>query len=141
MIVFSLTEAPLPDPTPTPSNTPKRTLNGPEMDPKRTQTDPNEPEKDRNRPEMDRIKRGCKGKRKSLPQSVRAATFTMPDLSENPGLPLEPGFGAYQGWAQKIKVAFLGIGCFLFSFFFFAVLRSRKQNKTRAKPRYTPNSG
>ena len=32
----SLTEAPLPDHTPTPPNTPKRTRNGPETDPKRT---------------------------------------------------------------------------------------------------------
>ena len=30
VIFFSLTKARLPDPTPTPSNTPKRTLNGPE---------------------------------------------------------------------------------------------------------------
>ena len=36
MIFFSLTEAPLPDPTPTPPNTPKRTRNGPKTDPKRT---------------------------------------------------------------------------------------------------------
>ena len=40
MIFFSLTEAPLPDPTPTPPNTPKRTRDGPEIDPKRSQTDP-----------------------------------------------------------------------------------------------------
>ena len=47
MIFFSLTEAPLTDPTPTPSNTPEtgpnRTRNGPEMEPtgaKRTQTEP-----------------------------------------------------------------------------------------------------
>ena len=41
MIFFSLTEAPLPDPTPTPPNTPKRTRNGPETDPKQSQTEPN----------------------------------------------------------------------------------------------------
>ena len=40
VIFFSLTEAPLPDPTPTPPNTLKRTRNGPATDPKRTQTDP-----------------------------------------------------------------------------------------------------
>ena len=88
-----LTEAPLPDPTPTPPNTPKRTRNGPETDLKRTQTDPNGPETDPNGPETDpkrtqtdpkwtEIKLsgwdgrgvlsgrggggGCKGKRKSL---------------------------------------------------------------------------
>ena len=58
MIFFSLTEAPLSDPTSTPRNgpetNPKRTRNGPETDPKRTQTDPNGPETDRNGPEMDR---------------------------------------------------------------------------------------
>ena len=36
VIFFSLTEAPLPDPT----NTPKRTRNGPKTDPKRSQTEP-----------------------------------------------------------------------------------------------------
>ena len=44
VIFFSLTEAPLPDPTPTPPNTPKRTRNGPETEPngaKRTRTEPN----------------------------------------------------------------------------------------------------
>ena len=40
VIFFYLSEAPLPDPTPTPPNTPKRTRNGPETDPKRSQTDP-----------------------------------------------------------------------------------------------------
>ena len=40
VIFFSRTAAPLPDPTPTPPNTPKRTRNGPETDPKQTQTDP-----------------------------------------------------------------------------------------------------
>ena len=40
VIFFSLTEAPLPDPTPTPPNTPTRTRNGPELDPKRSQTEP-----------------------------------------------------------------------------------------------------
>ena len=39
---FSLTEAPLNDPTPTPPNTPKQTRNGP----KRTQTDPKQTETD-----------------------------------------------------------------------------------------------
>ena len=40
VIFFSLTEAPLPDPTPTPPNTPKRTRNGAETEPKRSQTEP-----------------------------------------------------------------------------------------------------
>ena len=48
VIFFSLTEAPLPDPAPTPPNTPKRTRNGAETDPKRSQTDPNGAEMDRN---------------------------------------------------------------------------------------------
>ena len=36
VIFFSLTEAPLPDPNPTPPNTLKRTRNGPETEPKRS---------------------------------------------------------------------------------------------------------
>ena len=40
VIFFSLTEAPLPDPTPTPPNTPKQTRNGAETEPKRSQTEP-----------------------------------------------------------------------------------------------------
>ena len=43
LVIFfsrSLTEAPLPDPTPTPPHTPKRTRNGPKTDPKRSQTEP-----------------------------------------------------------------------------------------------------
>ena len=84
MIFFSLTEAPLPDPTPTPPNTPKRTRNRPEAEPKRSQTDPNRAETEPNRAEMDRNQAfrggtggglvgvggvgGCKGKRKSLIQ-------------------------------------------------------------------------
>ena len=46
--------SPLPDPTPTPANSPKRTRNGPETDPKRSQTEPNgpdtEPKRSRNGP-------------------------------------------------------------------------------------------
>ena len=53
-IFFSLTEAPLPDPTPTPPNTPKRTRNGPETDPKRSQTEPNGAETEPNGAETDR---------------------------------------------------------------------------------------
>ena len=55
VIFFSLTEAPLTDPTPTPPNTPetdpKRTRNRPETEPngaKRTRTEPNGAEMDRN---------------------------------------------------------------------------------------------
>ena len=82
VIFFSLTEAPLPDPTPTPPNTPKRTRNGPETDPKRSQTEPNGPERSQTEPKCTEIKPfrvgqpgglsgwggggGCKGKRKSL---------------------------------------------------------------------------
>ena len=44
VIFFSLTEAPLPDPTPT---HPKRTRNGPKNGAKRTQTEPNGAEMDR----------------------------------------------------------------------------------------------
>ena len=54
VIFFSLTEAPLPDPTPTPPNAPKRTRNRPETDPKRIQTEPNRPETEPNGTEMDR---------------------------------------------------------------------------------------
>ena len=55
VIFFSLTEAPLTDPTPTPPNTPetdpKRTRNRPETEPngaERSQTEPNGAEMDRN---------------------------------------------------------------------------------------------
>ena len=54
VIFFSLTEAPLPDPTPTPANTPKRTRNGPKTDPKRSQTEPNGAQTEPNGAEMDR---------------------------------------------------------------------------------------
>ena len=48
----------------------------------------------------------------------------------------EPGFGAYQGLAQKIKVPFFRI------FSFFLQFRGFEGDfKTRAKPRYAPNSG
>ena len=46
-IFFSLTEAPLPDPTQRPKTDPKQTRNGPE-------TDPNGPKTYRNGPKMDR---------------------------------------------------------------------------------------
>ena len=49
---FSLTEAPLPDPTLTPPNTPKRTRNGPETEPKRSRNGPKEPTRTRNGPEI-----------------------------------------------------------------------------------------
>ena len=85
VIFFSLTEAPLPDPTPTPPNTPKRTRNGPKTDPKRSQTEPNGAKTEPNGAEMDRNQAfrggtggglcrggggggGCKGKRMSLHQ-------------------------------------------------------------------------
>ena len=82
VIFFSLTEAPLPNPTPTPPNLPKRTRNGAETDPKRSQTEPNGAETEPNGAEMDRNQAfragtgggfvgvggvgGCKGKRISL---------------------------------------------------------------------------
>ena len=48
----------------------------------------------------------------------------------------EPGFGAYQSLAQKIKVPFAMI------FFFFLQFGGFEGDvKTRAKPRYAPNSG
>ena len=60
VIFFSLTEAPLPDPTPTPPNTPKRTRNGPETDPKQTrsrpETDPNGPKGTETDPKRTEIK-------------------------------------------------------------------------------------
>ena len=47
----------------------------------------------------------------------------------------KPGFGAYQSLAQKIKVPFSMI------FFFFLQFRGFEGDfKTRAKPRYAPNS-
>ena len=48
----------------------------------------------------------------------------------------EPGFGAYQSLAQKIKVAFSRIVSFFLQFWGF-----EDDFKTRAKPRYAPNSG
>ena len=65
VILFSLTEAPLTDPTPTPPNTPemdpKRTRNAPETEPnraKRTRTEPNGAEMDRNQALSDATARG-----------------------------------------------------------------------------------
>ena len=86
VIFFSLTEAPLPDPTPTPRNTLKRTRNGPETDPKQTRNrakrSQTEPKRSQTEPKWTEIKLfrvgqaggfvgvggvgGCKGKRKSL---------------------------------------------------------------------------
>ena len=82
VIFFSLTEAPLTDPTTTPPNTPKRTRNGPGTDPKRSQTEPNGAERSQTEPKWTEIKPsrvgrpgefvgmgrggGCKGKRISL---------------------------------------------------------------------------
>ena len=54
VIFVSLTKAPLPDPTPTPPNIPKRTRNGPKTDPKRSQTEPNGAKTEPNGAEMDR---------------------------------------------------------------------------------------
>ena len=48
----------------------------------------------------------------------------------------EPGFGAYQGLAQKIKVPFSRIFCLFLQFGGF-----EGDFKTHAKPRYAPNSG
>ena len=54
VILFSLTEAPLPGPTPTPPNTPKRTRNGPGTEPNGAATEPNGAETEPNGAEMDR---------------------------------------------------------------------------------------
>ena len=48
----------------------------------------------------------------------------------------KPGFGAYQSLAQKIKVPFSRIFSFFLQFWGF-----EGDFKTRAKPRYAPNSG
>ena len=48
----------------------------------------------------------------------------------------EPGFGAYQGLKQKMNVPFPR-----FSAYFCSSEGSRAISKTRAKPRYAPNSG
>ena len=54
VISFSFTEAPLPDPAPTPPNTPEWTRNGPETHPKPSQTEPNGAETEPNGAEMGR---------------------------------------------------------------------------------------
>ena len=68
MIFFALTEAMLPDPIPTPANTPKWTQSGPETetDPKRTQTDPKRTEMDPKRPKWTEMKRSGVGQRGGL---------------------------------------------------------------------------
>ena len=48
VIFFSLTEAPLPDPTQHPETDPKRTQNRPETEPNGAETEPNGAEMDRN---------------------------------------------------------------------------------------------
>ena len=53
-VFFSLTEAPLPDPAPTPPNTPKRSRNGAATEPKQSQTEPNGAETEPNGAETDR---------------------------------------------------------------------------------------
>ena len=79
---FSLTEAPLPHPNPTPPNTLKRSRTGLEAEPRRSQTEPNGAETEPKGAEMDRNQvfwggtgggfvgvggwGGCKEKRKSL---------------------------------------------------------------------------
>ena len=50
VIFFSLTEAPLPDPTPTPPNTPKRTRNRPETEPNGAKRSRNGAKRSRNGP-------------------------------------------------------------------------------------------
>ena len=54
VIFFSLTEAPLPDPTRHPETDPKRTRKGAEKEPKRSQPEPNGAETEPNGAEMDR---------------------------------------------------------------------------------------
>ena len=81
VIFFSLTEAPLPDPTQHPEMHPKQTRNRPETEPKQTQRSQTEPNGPETEPKWTEIKRsgvgqpggfvgvgggGCKGKRKSL---------------------------------------------------------------------------
>ena len=83
VIFFSLTGAPLPEPAPTPPNTPKRTRNGPETEPKRSRNraerSRNGAKRSRNGPKSSPLgwdgrggfvgvagDGGCKGKRKSL---------------------------------------------------------------------------
>ena len=115
VIFFSLTEAPLPDPTPTPPNTPKRTRNGPETDPKRSENrakrSPNGAKRSRNGPKSSfsgwdgrGVCRGrggcggCKGKRKSLHK-----LFCPVGLGTTPGLSwdftgLVPGTNPVKTW-------------------------------------------
>ena len=54
----------------------------------------------------------------------------------NAQIVFEPGFGAYQGLAQKAKVPFSEVFCWFLQFWGF-----RGDFKTRAKSRYAPNSG
>ena len=91
VIFISLTEAPLPDPSPTPPRPHPTPRKGPETDPKRSQTEPNGAETEPNGAEMDRnqVFRGgtgrgfvgvggvgaCKGKRSHY---LRVCIFGMP---------------------------------------------------------------
>ena len=109
VIFFSLTEAPLTDPTPTPPNTPetnpKRTRNRPETEPngaKRSRTEPNGAKRSQTEPKWTEIKPsrvgrtggfvrmggagGCKGKRISLHQ-VKIRHFPLEPFFEiSPGI-------------------------------------------------------
>ena len=67
---------------------------------------------------------------------VAIAILRFGHLRASPPDLFEPGFGAYQGLAQKIKVPFSRI------FSFFLQFRGFEGDfTTRAKPRYAPNSG
>ena len=61
VIFFSLTEAPLPDPAPTPPNTPKRTRNGPETEPNGAETEPKRSQTEPKRTEIEPSRVGRPG--------------------------------------------------------------------------------
>ena len=109
VIFFSLTEAPLTDPTPTPPNTPetdpKRTRNRPETEPngaKRSRTEPNGAEMDRNQALSGGTDGGvcregggggCKGKRISLLQSCIGGESTITHKKITELIPKQFRFG------------------------------------------------
>ena len=86
MIFFSLTEAPLPDPTPSPPNTPKRTRNRPETEPNGAKQSRNGAKRSRNGPKSSFSQwdgrgggfvgvggwGGCKGKKKITRPEIQA---------------------------------------------------------------------
>ena len=74
--------------------------------------------------------------RQFLPRDIKVSLLAHWELFFKLQISSEPGFGAYQSLAQKIKVPFSRILCL---FLQFGGLEG--DFKTRAKPGYAPNSG